>query len=98
MTLITFLPANLLRMIFYSLRAPSSIVGRAENISTSVSILFSAVGIPFFAAALVMLYYDLRIGKESYDLELRLAEMEAQLVRGADGERAVVDAGAGRAG
>lgn len=98
MTLITFLPANLLRFILYSLLMTSSYVGLSKGISTATSVLFSTVAIPFFAAAVVMLDYDLRIRNESYDLELRLAEMEAQVARKAEWERAAVDAGAGRAG
>ena len=43
--------------------------------------LFVIIAVPFPIAAAVLLYYDLRIRNEGYDLELRVAELEAQVAR-----------------
>ena len=43
--------------------------------------LLIVIAVPFFNAAAVLLYYDLRIRNEGYDLELRVAELEAQTAR-----------------
>ena len=81
LTLVIYLPATLVQWILFSLLIPSSSFGWARSISGSVSAFFSIVGIPYSIAAAVLLYYDLRIRNESYDQELRLAEMEQQVAR-----------------
>ena len=45
--------------------------------------LLVMISTPFGVSAAVLLYYDLRIRKESYDLELRVAELEVQTARDA---------------
>lgn len=57
---------------------PPSAMGVATSISTAVSSLFSVLWVPFNVGALVLLYYDLRVRKESYDLELRIEQMAAE--------------------
>ena len=60
---------------------------RDQTYRISVSIaasLFSIIFFPFKIGTTVLLYYDLRIRKESYDLELRVAEPEEQVSRGVD--------------
>ncbi|MBX3053895.1 MAG: glycerophosphoryl diester phosphodiesterase membrane domain-containing protein [Caldilineaceae bacterium] len=47
--------------------------------TTAFSSLFSVLWLPFNTGALVLLYYDLRVRKESYDLELRIDQMAAGL-------------------
>jgi len=49
----------------------------AVALSTAVSALFSILWVPFNSSALVLLYYDLRVRKESYDLDLRIEQMAA---------------------
>ena len=83
LTLVIYLPATLVQWILFSLLIPSSSFGWARSISGSVSAFFSIVAIPYSIAAAVLLYYDLRIRNEGYDLELRVAEMEEQVSRNA---------------
>ena len=64
---------------------PTEALELAMTLPTAVSSIISVFGLPFYVAAIVLLYYDLRIRRESYDLELRLAEMEEQVVRDAGG-------------
>ena len=58
---------------------PTEALELAMTLPTAVSSIISVFGLPFYVAAIVLLYYDLRIRRESYDLELRLAEMEEQV-------------------
>ena len=51
----------------------------AAAISAAISALFSVLWVPFNASALVLLYYDLRVRKESYDLELHIDRMAAEV-------------------
>lgn len=51
----------------------------AVALSTAVSAIFSILWVPFNTSALVLLYYDLRVRKESYDLDLRIEQMAATL-------------------
>ena len=62
------------------------------------SSLFLIVSMPFSVGAAVLLYYDLRIRGENYDLELRVADLEEEAARDADQDGAAVDAGAGGVG
>ncbi|MEZ4707436.1 MAG: glycerophosphoryl diester phosphodiesterase membrane domain-containing protein [Caldilineaceae bacterium] len=52
-------------------------VAAATGIATAVSALFSVIWQPFLVGAIVLFYYDLRIRKEGYDLELRVQQLEA---------------------
>ena len=56
--------------------------------SSAFSSFFLIIGTPFYIAAVVLLYYDLRIRGESYDLELRVADLEDQVTQNADREGA----------
>ncbi len=62
---------------------PTAALELAMSLPTALSSLISVFGLPFYVGAIVLLYYDLRIRGESYDLELRLAEMEEQVARDA---------------
>ena len=53
-----------------------------------ISSLLSIIGTPFYIGAVVLLYYDLRIRGESYDLEMRIAGLEEQAAQDADPESA----------
>jgi hypothetical protein len=87
MTLVISFPAALLQQIIFLLR-PSGALGLAIGISTVISSLLSIIGTPFYIGAVVLLYYDLRIRGESYDLEMRIAGLEAQAAQDADPESA----------
>ena len=43
---------------------------------TGIAYFFNVLWYPFLVSALVLLYYDLRIRAESYDLEFRISQME----------------------
>lgn len=51
----------------------------AVALSTAVSAISSILWVPFNSSALVLLYYDLRVRKESYDLDVRIDQMAAAL-------------------
>lgn len=48
------------------------------TLSQTVGALFAILWLPLSTAAVVLLYYDLRVRNESYDLSLRIAQMEAE--------------------
>ena len=98
MTIVITIPAALFQWILFDLLPPFSSLELTRIISGTISTLFYVIGTPFYTAAVVLLYYDLRIRKESYDLELRVAELEQRVAREADWEQAAVEASAGRAG
>jgi len=66
---------------------PPAATGLLLRLAAALPPLFLIISTPFRCGAGVLLYYDLRMRNEGYDLELRLTEMEAQVGRGA-GERA----------
>jgi len=77
-TLVIYLPVGVFQqilLILLSFAAP----GMATMISTALGSLFSVLWVPFNAGALVLLYYDLRVRKESYDLEMRIDRMAAEV-------------------
>jgi hypothetical protein len=80
--LITFvvisLPVGLLQqLIIFAL--PTSGIGLATGISTAISSSITVVWTPFYICAVVLLYYDLRVRAEGYDLDLRVQQLEAQI-------------------
>jgi hypothetical protein len=60
---------------------PSQFVELSPWISTALNIVFSVLWLPLYVAALVLLYYDLRVRKEGYDLALRVEQLEAEVGR-----------------
>ena len=98
MTIVITIPTALFQWILFDLLPPFPSLELTRVISGTISTLFYVIGTPFYTAAVVLLYYDLRIRKESYDLELRVAELEQRVAREADWEQAAVEASAGRAG
>ncbi len=77
-TVIANLPNVLLSQIV-SIVAPGNLLISAV-LSQAVGSVFSILWLPLSAAAIVLLYYDLRVRNESYDLSLRIAQMEAATV------------------
>ena len=71
----------------FALIVPTGATALLLHLPAVLSSLFSIVSTPFGVGAVVLLYYDLRIRNEDYDLELRLDEMEEQVSRDT-GERA----------
>ncbi len=46
---------------------------------TGIAYFLNVLWYPFLVSALVLLYYDLRVRAESYDLELRISQMEERV-------------------
>ena len=80
MALVNILPLALLELSFLQLLPDYSLV-LVSGILIWASFLLWTVSTPFYTCAVVLLYYDLRIRNEGYDLELRVAELEAQVAR-----------------
>jgi hypothetical protein len=79
-TLVIGLPLGLTQQIAM-LVAPSQIM-TIFVISTVSGYLLNLFYQPFFATGIVMLYYDLRVRAEAYDVTLRVAALEAELAQG----------------
>jgi len=75
--LVVSVPLGFFQQIFLLLLAPVA-PAAATTISTALGSLFSVLWVPFNVGAVVLLYYDLRVRKESYDLELRIEQMAAE--------------------
>jgi hypothetical protein len=83
--LITFvvisLPVGLFQQIILII-LPTSGIGLATAISTALSSAITVVWTPFYTCAVVLLYYDLRVRVEGYDLDLRVQQLESQILAG----------------
>lgn len=75
--LVVSFPVGVFQQILVIILTPTAL-GLATAVSTAFGSLFSVLWVPFNAGALVLLYYDLRVRKESYDLELRIDALAAQ--------------------
>jgi hypothetical protein len=72
------LPVGVMQQLLFIV-LPTSEMGVVMAISTALSSLFSVIWSPFYACAVVLLYYDLRVRAEGYDLDLRVQQLEAQI-------------------
>ena len=72
------LPVALLQWLLLVVLTPEmlDVVG---GLVAGISFLFSIFWQPLLAIALTLLYFDLRVRRESYDLELQIAGIEAEL-------------------
>jgi hypothetical protein len=81
--LITFvvisLPIGLLQQILLVALPTAAGLGLSTAISTALSSVFTVVWTPFYICAVVLLYYDLRVRAEGYDLDLRVQQLESQV-------------------
>lgn len=75
--IVVSLPAALIQQVFL-LAVPFLGFGTVTAVSTAITSIFSVVWTPFYACAVVLLYYDLRVRSEGYDLDLRIQQLEAQ--------------------
>jgi membrane-anchored glycerophosphoryl diester phosphodiesterase (GDPDase) len=71
------LPLSVLQQFFLALTPFPMEVTFA--ISSAVGSIFSVIWQPLYAAGVVLLYYDLRVRQESYDLALRVEQLEVEL-------------------
>lgn len=81
LAVVLYLPAAALQWIVMIL-LPSGAFELMTGLSTAFSSFFSIIGAPFYIGAVTLLYYDLRIRGESYDLELRIVDMEKRVTPG----------------
>lgn len=69
------LPLTLLQFLTLAVMTPQ-IMGVLNGVLTGVSYLVSILWYPFMALTLLLVYYDLRVRKENYDLLLRIQALE----------------------
>ena len=81
--LITSIPTVLIQVILL-VATPVPPIALVMGLSTTVFMFFSIAGMPFYAGAAALFYYDLRIRRESCDLALRVAGLEEQVAQGTD--------------
>ena len=62
---------------------PDLYLGLQTGLVSAVHSIMSIVSVPIYTGAVVLLYYDLRIRSENYDLVMRVAELEEQVSRNA---------------
>ena len=72
------LPMLLLQWLLF-VALPPEWLEVLSGLVTGIGFLFNMLWQPFLAAALVLLYFDMRVRSESYDLELQIAGLEAEL-------------------
>jgi len=69
------LPLTLLQFLAVVMMTPQ-LIGLFNGVLTGFSYLISVLWYPFLALTLLLVYYDLRVRKESYDLLLRIEVLE----------------------
>ncbi len=72
------LPVGLIQQLILLLLGTSSL-GLATILSSAISSIFSVLWTPLYICAVVLLYYDLRVRVEGYDLALRIEQLENEL-------------------
>jgi hypothetical protein len=86
--LVTGLPVALIQQVLFFLMPDS--MRLAAGVSSALASIASVVWQPIYVAAILLLYYDLRVRKESYDLALQIERLESEVggrEDGADAER-----------
>ncbi len=75
-SIVLSLPLTLVQFLAIAVLTPQ-LLGVLNGAITGLSYLISILWYPFLALTLLLLYYDLRIRKENYDLDLRIQALEA---------------------
>lgn len=70
-------PSALLQQSVAAILGPRAL-GLSTGLSTGIGQIVNVLWLPLHTAATILLYYDLRVRRESYDLALRIGQMEAQ--------------------
>jgi len=70
------LPLSLIQFVAFAV-TPSQMFGLLNGALSGLSNLLSILWYPLLALTLTLVYYDLRVRKENYDLELRIQALEA---------------------
>jgi hypothetical protein len=76
--LVTLLPQLVVQQVMIIV-APVDALALVSGISAVIGSSLQLVWQPLYAAAVVLLYYDLRVRQESYDLSLRVEQLESQM-------------------
>jgi hypothetical protein len=69
------LPINVVQWVALIV-LPPQIMGWLSGVLLALSYFFSILWYPFLALSLVLLYFDLRVRNESYDLDVRISQLE----------------------
>lgn len=75
---ITSVPTYLVQLLIFVV-LPTDLLGYGTAILLAATSLLSVFWQPIYAIAITLLYFDLRVRKESYDLQLQVEQIEAQL-------------------
>ena len=81
--LFNYVLAILLQMAMSAI-LPDLYLGLQTGLVSAVHSIMSIVSVPIYTGAVVLLYYDLRIRSENYDLVMRVADLEEQVAQGTD--------------
>jgi membrane-anchored glycerophosphoryl diester phosphodiesterase (GDPDase) len=76
--IVVSLPVGLIQQILL-VAMPSSAMPLLVALSSAISSIFTVIWSPFYVCAVVLLYYDLRVRAEGYDLDLRVRQLEEQV-------------------
>jgi hypothetical protein len=76
--IVTTLPLTIIQFVLTA-ALPLDNIGLVSGISAGLSSIFTVLWQPLNVAAVVLLYYDLRVRKEGYDLALRVERLEAEV-------------------
>lgn len=75
-SLVVSIPLAVIQQVLMLLPIPTEFAFAG---STALGSLFSVIWQPFYATGLVLLYYDLRVRRESYDLDLQVSRLESEV-------------------
>ncbi|MGL4648658.1 MAG: hypothetical protein ACRC1H_04565, partial [Caldilineaceae bacterium] len=78
-SVVVTLPLMLLQWGTLIFATTTGYLAALSAVTILVGAVFNILWQPLFAIALVLLYFDLRVRRESYDLTLRVAALEAEL-------------------
>jgi hypothetical protein len=76
--IVIFLPISVVQSVT-SVLFPAQLA-TITLVATAASYMLNLVYQPFYAAGMMLFYYDLRVRAEAYDVALRVAALEAELV------------------
>lgn len=79
-SLVVSVPLTVIQQVLMLLPIGTDI---AIAMSTAIGSLFNVIWQPLYATGLVLLYFDLRVRRESYDVELQVTQLEQEVASGA---------------
>jgi hypothetical protein len=72
------LPIGVVQMLM-TFFLPAQLAGPATGLVMGLSYFMNILWYPLMVLAMVLLYFDLRVRTESYDLDLRISQLEADV-------------------